>query len=269
MPHSDQAGSRQKRGPSQNGRRVGRLRFWDLVLSALVVVWALAGLRKESNPQERGESNPPASQSSGSPAFGVREVFGSALIVVLALALTLGALVGSYVLMWRYVTFRAEIALPLLLLAGVVLFIAALALLAAVFQGLGLINKEQALGLPEGSIRAILALMLVFLFFVAAIFLVALTGGGPDRKLTGITSDQFRQIAPADLVESTPHPTATPTAYDVTLRTPVSEGTRTMANNIVVLLGTLVTAVTAFYFGSKAVSGTPTAGAPKGNSGTG
>lgn len=156
--------------------------------------------------------------------------------------------------------FFPDIALPMLLLAGAVLFFLAIAVLANVYQRLGLHDPEHALGLPDGSVRAIIALILIFLFFVAVTFIYAsMSRGGPERSLRGLTPAQFAQIPLGDIISSTPNPPiGDPNSYDVVLRSGVSEVTEDIAQNVIVLLGTLVTAVAAFYFGSNAVKSAAT-----------
>ena len=148
-----------------------------------------------------------------------------------------------------------DFALPMLLLAGVVLFLGAIAVLVNVYRSIGLQDQQHALGLPEGSVRAIIALILVFLFFVAVTFIYssALRGGGVT-SLQGLTPTQFAQIPVADLVSSTPHPLSNPTSYDVMVRTNVPRAAEDIGKNLVVLLGTLVTAVAAFYFGTNSAT---------------
>ena len=57
-----------------------------------------------------------------------------------------------------------QISLPILSIAGVVLLLATLALIAVAFAGYELHDKTQALALPEGSIRAVIALSLIMIF---------------------------------------------------------------------------------------------------------
>jgi hypothetical protein len=173
----------------------------------------------------------------------------SLLVVLVTLAAVFGWLAARNI-------FYPDFALPMLLLAGAVLFIGAITVLVNVYQRLNLDDKAQALGLPEGSVRAIIALILIFLFFVAVTFIYAsLSRGGPPRNLGGITPAQFAQIPVNDILSSTPQPsTGTPTSYDVVLRGSVAGAAEDVAKNLVVLLGTLVTAVAAFYFGTNSVT---------------
>src|SRR6266498_2382995 len=56
--------------------------------------------------------------------------------------------------------------LPLLIVGGAVVF-----LLVLIFTRLGLTNPAFALGLPDGSIRAVIALILILVFFVIALYI--------------------------------------------------------------------------------------------------
>jgi hypothetical protein len=60
--------------------------------------------------------------------------------------------------------------LPLLAIGGVILLILVLTIVAAIFEFLDLANKNQAMGLPEGSIRAVIALSLIVLFAILAVY---------------------------------------------------------------------------------------------------
>ena len=60
---------------------------------------------------------------------------------------------------------------PLLLVGGVVVFMLAAAAVVTVFHRAKLTDKSQPFGLPEGTVRAFLALGLILLFFMIAFFL--------------------------------------------------------------------------------------------------
>jgi hypothetical protein len=63
------------------------------------------------------------------------------------------------------------IVIPLLLIAGVLVLVDAVAVLVVIFMRHGLANRDYALALPDGSIRAIIALALIVLFAVLAVYL--------------------------------------------------------------------------------------------------
>ena len=54
-------------------------------------------------------------------------------------------------------TFQAKFGLPTLALGGVLVLLAALLIFTTLMNVVGLSDKTQALGLPEGSVRAIIA----------------------------------------------------------------------------------------------------------------
>ncbi len=100
--------------------------------------------------------------------------------------------------------------LPVLAILGVLLLLAALAGVSVSFGHFGLSDKQQALALPEGSIRAVIAMALVVIFAILTVFLYGtLANGNVDTQA-------------ADF-----------------------------AKQLLTLIGTLMTAVTAFYFGAK------------------
>jgi hypothetical protein len=135
-------------------------------------------------------------------------------IVILFAVLCVGAALG--ITSWRLLG-RAdgpEVVLPLLAIGGVLSLLIVLALMSVFFETLGLANKEQALALPEGSVRAVIALSLIVLFAILSIYLYAsLRAAGPH--------------------------------------TPVSDD---FAKQLLVMMGTLVTAVASFYFGANTVA---------------
>jgi hypothetical protein len=183
-------------------------------------------------------------------------VISSGILLVLSLLAILAILAALYRWLADKGIFYPDFALPMLLLAGIVLFFGAIAVLVNVYRSVRLNDPGHALGLPEGSVRAIIALILIFLFFVAITFIYSsMLREGRDRNLQGLTPAQFAQLPTAELLSSTPIPaTGTPTSYDVVLRATVSPAAQDVGKNLIVLLGTLVTAVAAFYFGSNSAT---------------
>jgi len=64
-----------------------------------------------------------------------------------------------------------EVAVPLLLVGGIGIFLCAISAVTAVFWRLDLSSKNFALGLPDGSVRAVIALSLILLFAIMSVFL--------------------------------------------------------------------------------------------------
>lgn len=163
--------------------------------------------------------------------------------------------------------------LPLVAIGGVVVLILMLTAVAMIFSILELTNKDQAMGLPEGSIRAVIALSLIVLFAILSVFLYQnLAIGGSVNTIANLSEADRAQFL-------RDHPTArdvqsslakggvalknddgTPKIlYDLSYRSsnPVSDD---FAKQLLVLLGTLMTAITSFYLGA----GTATSAAKAG-----
>jgi hypothetical protein len=143
-------------------------------------------------------------------------------------------------------------ALVLLALGGVLLLLAVLFAFAAMMKIIDLSDRTQALGLPEGSVRAMIALALVALFAVLAAFAFQ---GGSDERLTSQTREQvatFRNQNPKlDTIIVLPEARADTFTIVVPARPRVlDEFTKT----IMATVGTLMTAITAFYFGGRTAS---------------
>ena len=132
---------------------------------------------------------------------------GNIVVMLLLIGLVVALIVGVPKLFGPVPP--GEIQMGLVVVLTVVVLLTLLTVMAAVFSRLGLSDSRQPLGLPEGSIRALIALFLIMIFIIMSVYL-------------------FRTIVQED---------ATPAAEQLALQ-------------MVTLLGTLVTAVSAFYFGS-------------------
>jgi hypothetical protein len=64
-----------------------------------------------------------------------------------------------------------EVQLPLLVIAGVIGLLAAINCVAIAFAAIGISDPNEALGLPKGSIRALIALSLILIFAIMSTFL--------------------------------------------------------------------------------------------------
>ena len=83
-----------------------------------------------------------------------------------------------------------EILLTLMLLAGMVGFITVLATSVAVFSALGLSDRAAAFGLPEGSVRALIALSLVIIFAMTSVYLYGQLRSQPGIRVSGVSQEQ-------------------------------------------------------------------------------
>jgi len=167
-----------------------------------------------------------------------------------------GAIFIVFVVLIRQMVpvFADPYTLPMLALLGVVTLLGALLIFTALLNIIGLSDKTQALGLPEGSVRALLALALLGLFaIVAASILVVKT---ELRTATGLSSDDV-----AALIRNNPDardivqvPEKESAKYRVTFYSPVRPDD--FAKQMLTLVGTLMTAVIAFYFGTASMRAT-------------
>ena len=63
-----------------------------------------------------------------------------------------------------------EVNLPMLVIGGVISLLGALAFIVVAYSLFGLHNPQQALGLPEGSVRALVAMMLIVIFSIFVVY---------------------------------------------------------------------------------------------------
>jgi hypothetical protein len=154
--------------------------------------------------------------------------------------------------------------LSLLAIGGVIVLILLLTVVATIFSVLGLTDKTQAMGLPEGSIRAVIALSLIVLFAILSVFLyqgVSIGNVSTIENLSDADRAQFIKDHPSALdlqavlskdkdgrpftnTDGTPK-----NLYTVTYRNANPTGDD-FAKQMLVLLGTLMTAITSFYLGA-------------------
>jgi len=238
------------------------------------------------NDPRRGANDKPA----------VREnVFPVGVKIVLAATVTFGG--GFLVAMLAKVlnqsgTFRSEIILPIIVVYGVVSLLLTLGVLVSILNEYGLVHREEALGLPPGSIRAAIALILLLVFIIISLYVLsvgttstanpqtivvvlptpeetgasastALPGGPSGTSATpGLASPTPTALVGAPTSPPAPPPTTAPLPSSEAGRQPVDKD---IAIQILTTVGTLAVAVSAFYFGSKAGEG----GGAKGGGGPG
>jgi hypothetical protein len=170
------------------------------------------------------------------------------------------AAIGALFLLLTYVfnefqinnTYQPENSLPVALITATVILMLALGVTVVVYARLGLANKQTALGLPEGSVRAVIALLLILLFFIAAIFLYADTSRTDERRLVGVTADRLSGIPVEQIIDQRPSNVGDG-LFDVTYSSPRSAGSLDIAKQLLTTVSTLVVAVAAFYFGANSV----------------
>jgi hypothetical protein len=126
-----------------------------------------------------------------------------------------------------------NMAFPLILVFSVIDFIIFLTLTSRLLNYLGLSCKDEALGLPEGSVRAIIALSLIIIFAIMAIFMQMQLSTAPLKNSDGTI---MRDVNGSIIFDNYP-----------------SQDKKDFALQTLTTISTLVVAVAGFYFGTKAV----------------
>ena len=151
-----------------------------------------------------------------------------------------------------------EVQLAAVALLGVGLVAYLLYLFAVGYRLLGLADGAQALALPRGSVRALIALFLLFAFIIVSIYAHRQIQNR-QMVMKGLTQAEINRIDGV-VVEKTLSPdqvsTNTP-SFDLVVSQEPNDASVRVAQQLVTILGTLVSAIAAFYFGTRTVSNDP------------
>jgi hypothetical protein len=124
-------------------------------------------------------------------------------------------------------------------------------ILAAGFSAMSLADGKQALGLPEGSIRAMIALILVMVFIIFGIYLFRMVGYGSLQFVEHMqTLPASGKIGGREIVAEPATEPEYKGWYDVWVTTEASDDAKKLAEQLLTTVGTLVVAIASFYFGS-------------------
>src|SRR5260370_4812262 len=216
-------------------------------------------------------------------------IVGAATVVIFAL------LIGAALTMK---VFDEPVRLPFLVIVGVMALLGVLAAMAIAFKAVHLANQTQALGLPDGTVRAVIALSLIVIFATITVYLFSDLSDTNAVECTAVKqlradfekrlpapprsqgtrtmtpnrtdgSDVLLAAAvPAQLTVTMPPTSTDPTAPASTQATattdPADERRKTkaaaahdFAKQLLIMLGTLITSITSFYFGSKTATDVP------------
>jgi amino acid transporter len=117
-----------------------------------------------------------------------------------------------------------------------------------------LTNTDYALALPQGSVRAIIALLLIVIFVILSVHVYTQSSQGRIETYDGLTAEAVDALRaePSYLVlddrqGDDGQRTVTVISYGGPLAGDIGK-------QLVTLLGTLITAVASFYFGSRTVA---------------
>jgi hypothetical protein len=156
------------------------------------------------------------------------KLLGAGILATISLLLILSVI---YVIVSQTPAYQVqslpEFFLPALLIASVAGLIIALTIVTVVLSALDLGDRNQALGLPEGSVRALIALSLILIFAIMAIYLFKSLEAPYERVIVN-NATEWKQLPP-------------------------SEDQVKFGQQILTTVATLVVAVAGFYFGTRAV----------------
>lgn len=196
----------------------------------------------------------------------------SAITGLIALAIAVAVAFNCFFSSSASIAQQDSVKLPLLVITGVLVLLVGLALISVAFALLKLSDQSEALALPQGSIRAVLALALVLIFAILTVFLYSDLAAQPPGKLSsisGLTSVQAKSLSStvkvvSELAEQKATDDKSPATFTVYFREAKNPAAEDFAKQVLVMIGTLVTSVTSFYFGSKgAATSTPGADTAK------
>ncbi len=105
------------------------------------------------------------------------------LTFVILTATPAGVVVGATTLLRRGDNLEPQYALPVILIAGLIGLLAVLASVVAVFRRFNLVSGSFPLGLPEGSIQAVIALGLILIFAIIGVYLHGSAGGEQKEEI--------------------------------------------------------------------------------------
>lgn len=157
------------------------------------------------------------------------------------------------------------VGLPTLAILGIMILFGALSLISTIFEQLGLANKDEALALPPGSIRAAISLSLIVLFALISIMLYQSVAD--PYEIPNLTIEQKNMMLSepinrimAVIPQKCPQPSCLQSLYTVHLVQPQNKDSTDLAKQLLILIGTLMTSVTSFYFGARTSATSPIAG---------
>jgi hypothetical protein len=189
-----------------------------------------------------------------------------AMLWSIAIILLIGAGGGFLVLTRLPDAFNAApMTIVVLLVAGFVAVTLLLYLGTLVIRMVGLGTRKEALGMPEGSIRALIAMSLILMFAIIGVTVLYAGQGGDPLVSRGISAEELARLENVQIIAiSVVDPAASPGAerFDVTARPELSQAGHDFGLQLLTTVSTLVVAVAGFYFGARAVAqATKTAGA--------
>jgi hypothetical protein len=189
-----------------------------------------SGIKKNINKTLKRSKSKKGKQIGDSPSFNSQLMI---LFITMGIAAILIIVIGFH----PNLTFS----LPLLMVLGLIMFVVSLTLAAVVLKRMGLACKFEALGLPSGSVRALIALSLIIIFAIMTIYLYSNLGSAPVVLNSNVTVVY-------------PNGTWTSTLNSTSVLTEPTEAQKDFSLQTLTTVSTLVVAIASFYFGTKAAN---------------
>ncbi|HEY6767599.1 MAG TPA: hypothetical protein VI386_22820 [Candidatus Sulfotelmatobacter sp.] len=207
-------------------------------------------------------------------------------LLIVGIVLLAAAGVGLYKLhipeLWSNVKSIEAISLSAVVLVGLALVIVLMSVLVIIYSVIGVADPKQALALPEGSVRALIAFSLVLIFVCLGAFLYnsvnnsALTPGGRSAH---VTEAQLSELKAQFVVAYEPARNANGSVetdadgksplYNATYFIKPGKDAEDFAKQIFTTLATVFVSVISFYFGSSTTSSAVGAGVKAASGGGG
>jgi hypothetical protein len=196
--------------------------------------------------------NPAMQRVSGTRILAIAAVLGGSVLV--------GAVIYGFITLYGREGPSKGLEGVVLLVAGFVTVALLLYLGTLILRALDMGAPGEALGMPEGSIRALIAMSLILIFAIIGIQVFAAGAAGTELLSTGLTQVQIDAlradgaiVVSQTLLTPVPAPPAAP-LYNVTTRQVMTQEAHDFGLQLMTTVSTLVVAVAGFYFGSRAVS---------------
>jgi hypothetical protein len=190
-----------------------------------------------------------------------RLIYGGGVVLLIVLVVILYKLN-----FFGFFNYSEATVLGAVVLIGLALVVLLMAVLAIIYSGIGVANGDQPLGLPEGSVRALIAFSLLLTFVLMAAFLytnISSSQNQPwqnsnvskaalealDRDYVVISKEQMKDDKGQPKTDADNQP-----LYNVTYYGRHSKEGDDLAKQIFTTLATVFVSVVSFYFGASAAT---------------
>lgn len=180
-----------------------------------------------------------------------------AFIILPIIMLAAAAFAGIYsVIIFKQNTIPFLFTVIAMILLGVISLFIVLVSTSMILSQFGMLDKRQALALPEGSVRALIALLLIIIFAIASLFLYDRIENNRTEEFI-VTEDTYNaldsnRIYSSEFIEPEEGEEGT-IYYKVQLLLENEDGTD-FAKQLLTTISTLVVALAGFYFGTRSVA---------------